>query len=86
MMGLLTKYQKEMNCLMKNDIPGAVRELYNNQERIEKAFARREKELTYGGQRKRIELWRRFSRTNKKSKTKIKITKRSSITSRFYDR
>lgn len=49
MMGLLTKYQKEMNCLMKNDIPGAVRELYNNQERIEKAFARREKELNYGG-------------------------------------
>ena len=42
MMGLLTRYQKEMNCLMKNDIPGAVRELYNNQERIEKA-------LTYGG-------------------------------------
>lgn len=36
MMGLLTKYQKEMNCLMKNDIPGAVRELYNNQERMEK--------------------------------------------------
>lgn len=49
MMGLLTKYQKEMNCLMKNDVSGAIRELYNNQERIEKAFARREKELTYGG-------------------------------------
>jgi len=49
MMGLLTKYQKEMNCLLKNDISGAIRELYNNQERIEKAFLRREKELTYAG-------------------------------------
>ncbi len=49
MMGLLTKYQKEMNCLRKNDISGAIRELYNNQERIEKAFLRREKELTYAG-------------------------------------
>ena len=49
MMGLLTKYQKEMNCLLKNDISGAIRELYNNQERIEKAFLRSEKELIYAG-------------------------------------
>ncbi len=49
MIGLLTKYQKEMNCLMRNDVSGAIRELYNNQERIEKAFARRERELIHGG-------------------------------------
>ena len=49
MMGLLTKYQKEMNCLRKNDISGAIREIDNNQEIIEKAFLRREKELTYAG-------------------------------------
>lgn len=47
--GLITKYQKEMNCLIKNDISGAIRELYNNQERIEKAFAEREKEFKHGG-------------------------------------
>lgn len=49
MIGLLTKYQKEMNCLTKNDISGAIRELYTNQERIEKAFARRQAQLTYAG-------------------------------------
>jgi len=47
--GLLTKYQKEMNCLARNDISGAIRELYNNQERIEKAFSQRRKEFINGG-------------------------------------
>ena len=47
--GLLTKYQKEMNCLQRNDISGAIRELYNNQERIEKAFSKRRQEFIHGG-------------------------------------
>lgn len=47
--GLITKYQKEMNCMSKNDISGAIRELYNNQERIEKAFSQRRKEFIHGG-------------------------------------
>lgn len=47
--GLLTKFQKEMNCLQRNDISGATRELYNNQDRIEKAFSKRRQEFIHGG-------------------------------------
>lgn len=49
MMGLLSRFQKDMNCVMRNDIPGAVRELYATMERNEKAFAKREAELRMGG-------------------------------------
>ena len=49
MMGLLTKFQKNMNCITKNDIPGAVREIYDTMERNETAFAKREAELRMGG-------------------------------------
>ena len=49
MMGLLTKFQKNMNCITRNDIPGAVREIYDTIERNEAAFARREAELRMGG-------------------------------------
>ena len=49
MMGLLTKFQKNMNCITKNDIPGAVREIYDTMERNEAAFAKREAELRRGG-------------------------------------
>lgn len=49
MMGLLTKFQKNMNCITKNDIPGAVREIYDTMERNEAAFAKRETELRMGG-------------------------------------
>lgn len=49
MMGLLTKFQKNMNCITKNDIPGAVREIYDTMERNEAAFAKREVELRMGG-------------------------------------
>ena len=49
MMGLLTKFQKNMNCITKNDIPGAVREIYDTMERNEAAIAKREAELRMGG-------------------------------------
>ena len=49
MMGLLTRFQKNMNCITRNDIPGAVREIYDTIERNETAFARREAELRMGG-------------------------------------
>ncbi len=49
MMGLLTRFQKNMNCITRNDIPGAVREIYDTIERNEAAFARREAELRMGG-------------------------------------
>lgn len=49
MMGLLTKFQKNMNCITRNDIPGAVREIYETMERNEAAFAKREAELRMGG-------------------------------------
>lgn len=49
MMGLLTKFQKNMNCITRNDIPGAVREIYDTMERNEAAFAKREAELRMGG-------------------------------------
>jgi len=48
-MGLLTRFQKNMNCITRNDIPGAVREIYDTIERNEAAFARREAELRMGG-------------------------------------
>lgn len=49
LLGLLSRFQKDMNCVTKNDIPGAVRELYEAAERNEKAFAKREAELRMGG-------------------------------------
>lgn len=49
MMGLLTKFQKNMNCITRNDIPGAVREIYDTMERNEAAFVKREAELRMGG-------------------------------------
>ena len=49
MMGLLTKFQKNMNCITKNDIPVAVREIYDTMESNEAAFAKREAELRMGG-------------------------------------
>ena len=49
MIGLLSKFQKEMNCVTRNDIPGAVREIYATMERNEKAFAKRRAELLNGG-------------------------------------
>jgi len=49
MIGLLSRFQKNMNCIMKNDIPGAVREIYDTMERNEAAFAKREAELRVGG-------------------------------------
>lgn len=49
LLGLLSRFQKDMNCVTKNDIPGAVRELYEVAERNEKAFAQREAELRMGG-------------------------------------
>ena len=45
MLGLLSRVQKDLNCVAKNDISDAVRELYNINERNEKAFAQREKAL-----------------------------------------
>lgn len=47
--GLLTKLQKNMNCIIRTDIPSAVREVYDTIERNEEAFAKREKELIKGG-------------------------------------
>ncbi len=49
MIGLLSRLQKNMNCIMRNDIPSAVRELYDTIERNDKAFARRRAELIDGG-------------------------------------
>lgn len=49
MIGLLSKFQKNMNCITKNDISGAVREIYETMERNEEAFAKREAELRMGG-------------------------------------
>lgn len=49
MIGLLSKFQKEMFCVSRNDIPGAVREIYDTIERNEKAFAKRKAELLKGG-------------------------------------
>lgn len=49
MMGLLTRFQKNMNCITRNDIPGAVREIYATMERNDAAFAKREAELRMGG-------------------------------------
>lgn len=49
MIGLLSRFQKNMNCITRNDISGAVRELYETMERNEKAFAKREAELRMGG-------------------------------------
>lgn len=49
MMGLISMMQLDLNCVGRNDIPAAVRELYNIEERNAKAFAKREKELHYGG-------------------------------------
>ena len=37
MLGLLSRVQKDLNCVAKNDISDAVRELYNINERNEKA-------------------------------------------------
>ncbi|MBR3152946.1 MAG: hypothetical protein IKF52_05040 [Clostridia bacterium] len=48
-LGLLTRFQKDMNCVKRDDIPGAVRELYNTFERNEKCFAKKEAELRMGG-------------------------------------
>ena len=47
--GLLSKLQSNMNCVTRNDIPGAVREIYGAMERNEKAFAKRREELLEGG-------------------------------------
>lgn len=49
MIGLLSKFQREMNCVPRNDIPGAVREIYATMERNEKAFAQRKAQLLKGG-------------------------------------
>lgn len=49
MLGLLSRVQKDLNCVARNDISDAVRELYNINERNEKAFAKRKEELHYGG-------------------------------------
>lgn len=49
MMGLLTRFQKNINCITRNDIPSAVREIYDTMERNEAAFAKREAELRMGG-------------------------------------
>ena len=38
-----------MNCVTRNDIPGAVREIYATMERNDKAFAKRRTELLNGG-------------------------------------
>lgn len=48
-LGLITRFQKDMNCLKRDDISGAVRELYNAFERNEQNFAKREAELRMGG-------------------------------------
>ncbi len=48
-LGLLTRFQKDMNCLKRDDISGAVRELYNTFERNEENFAKKEAELRMGG-------------------------------------
>lgn len=37
-MGLLTRFQKNMNCITRNDIPGAVREIYATMERNDLCF------------------------------------------------
>lgn len=49
MIGLLSRLQNNMNCVTKNDISGAVRELYEIMEKNDEAFAKREKELRNGG-------------------------------------
>lgn len=49
MTGLLTRLQKNMNCITKNDISGAVREVYETMDRNEAAFKKREAELRMGG-------------------------------------
>lgn len=47
--GLLTRFQNNMNCVKRNDIPDAVRVLYETSERNDKAFERRAKLLKNGG-------------------------------------
>lgn len=48
-LGLLSRLQKDMNCVTRNDVPGAVREIYAAQERNQEAFRKREAELRMGG-------------------------------------
>ncbi len=48
-LGLMSRLQKDMNCVTKNDIPGAVREIYNAAERNQEAFRKRKAELRMGG-------------------------------------
>ncbi|MBP3463722.1 MAG: hypothetical protein J6K45_04495 [Clostridia bacterium] len=48
-LGLLSRFQKDLNCVTRNDIPGAVREIYATMERNEEAFRKREAELRMGG-------------------------------------
>jgi len=48
-LGLLSRFQKDLNCVIKNDIPGAVREIYATMERNEEAFKKRKAELRMGG-------------------------------------
>lgn len=48
-LGLITRFQKDMNCLKRDDISGAVRELYNTFERNKKCFEIKEAELRKGG-------------------------------------
>ena len=47
--GLLSRFQTNMNCVKRHDTPDAVRVLYETLERNEKAFAKREAELRMGG-------------------------------------
>lgn len=47
--GLLTRFQNNMNCVKKYDIPDAVRVLYETIERNEKAFEKRAAFLKEGG-------------------------------------
>ena len=47
--GMLTRFQNNMNCVKRYDIPDAVRVLYETIERNDKAFARRREFFRNGG-------------------------------------
>ncbi len=49
MIGLISRLQKNMNSIKRNDISSAIRELYNTEERNRNAFIQREKELRITG-------------------------------------
>ena len=42
--GIISRFQKNMNSLSKKNIAGAIREVYANRERVEKAMADYKKE------------------------------------------